>query len=122
MLPSSESASDASSSILDWLGASIQIAKHTVAVGESLPVPYVKGLASVVLMFLETIQVSLGDFLLHCEVTINMEAQTMKKNQSDLKELVVRVVDILRIVRDAVTAHREASDERFRKICIEFQG
>lgn len=42
----------------NWLGVSIQLAKQTVAVGECLPLPYVKGVASVVVSLLETIEVS----------------------------------------------------------------
>lgn len=122
MLSSSRN-SEAQVSPPDWLSASIQAARLTVAVGESLPVPYVKGLALVILELLSAVQVSeVSPRVSFVIYDFHARTQAIKKNQSDLKELVTRVVDILKIVRDTMVANGEVSGERCEKICIDFQG
>lgn len=46
-----------SSSNVNWISTSKEVAKHVIAVGECLPLPYVKGLGLAVLVFLEGIEV-----------------------------------------------------------------
>lgn len=49
--------SSSGSSGTEWIGLSKEVVKHVIAVGESLPFPYLKGAGLMALVILETIEV-----------------------------------------------------------------
>ncbi|KAJ7463350.1 hypothetical protein FB451DRAFT_1370786 [Mycena latifolia] len=92
----------APSSNSDWLPAFIFTAKAISAAGESLPFPYVKGVFGSAVFLLETVQ-------------------EVQKNRDNMKELCADTVDIITVIRDRVSFHRDTAALQFKAQCEEFE-
>ncbi|KAJ7463352.1 hypothetical protein FB451DRAFT_1139719 [Mycena latifolia] len=93
----------APSSNSDWLPAFIFTAKAISAAGESLPFPYVKGVFGSAVFLLETVH-------------------EVQKNRDNMKELCADTVDIIAVIRDRVSFHRDTAALQFKVQCEEFES
>ncbi|KAJ7703737.1 hypothetical protein B0H17DRAFT_1040951 [Mycena rosella] len=92
-----------SSSDIDWLTPLIFNAKAIAAGSETLPFPYVKGVFGTAIFFLET-------------------AETVQKNRESMKELCAETVDIITVVRDQISFHKDAGAIQFKAKCEELES
>ncbi|KAJ7463373.1 hypothetical protein FB451DRAFT_1494499 [Mycena latifolia] len=92
----------ASLSDSDWLPAFIFAAKAISVAGDSLPFPYVKGVFGSAVFLLETVQ-------------------KVQKNRDNMKELCADTVDIIAVIRDRVSFHRDTAALQFKAQCEEFE-
>ncbi|KAJ7251633.1 hypothetical protein C8J57DRAFT_1352189 [Mycena rebaudengoi] len=87
----------------DWVGASLLMAKAITASTEFLPFPYVRGVFGVVVTLLETVEKA-------------------KKNREDLKELCGDTLEIMKIVRDQISAHGDTAATKFKGLCEDLES
>ncbi|KAJ7230061.1 hypothetical protein GGX14DRAFT_553553 [Mycena pura] len=87
----------------DWVGTSLLMARAFAAGGECLPFPYVKGVFVVFVTVLETVA-------------------KIKKNREDLKELCGDILDIMKIIRDQISAHGAAAATKFEGLCEDLES
>jgi hypothetical protein len=87
-----------------WLSTLIFNAKAITAVGEALPFPYVRG--SLELLYSSWRQLrSVKLFGRKCGSSCSQKVQ---KNQDELKELCTDTVDIITVVRDRISSHKQS--------------
>ncbi|KAJ7703670.1 hypothetical protein B0H17DRAFT_1194160 [Mycena rosella] len=96
--PLQPSASDSS----DWLATMIFNAKAITAAADTIPFPYVKGVFGTAVFLLETVD-------------------KVQKNREDMKQLCADTVDIITVVRDRVSSHRDTAAIQFKARCEELE-
>ncbi|KAJ7463650.1 P-loop containing nucleoside triphosphate hydrolase protein [Mycena latifolia] len=96
----------------DWLPALILNAKAISAGAESLPFPYAKGVFGTTVFLLETVEKRVSFGVL----------QKVRKNRDDMKELCADAVDIITILRDQISSHRDTAALQFKVQCEELEG
>ncbi|KAJ7463238.1 hypothetical protein FB451DRAFT_1370716 [Mycena latifolia] len=89
-----------SSSDSPWLTTLIFNARAIAAAAESLPFPYVKGLFGTAAFLLETVE-------------------KVQRNRDSMRELCADVVDIINVIRDRITSHRDTAALQFKAQCEE---
>ncbi|KAJ7615525.1 hypothetical protein FB45DRAFT_1064418 [Roridomyces roridus] len=87
----------------DWVGPSLLTAKTIAAVVEGLPFPYVKSVFGLAVVLLETIE-------------------NGRRNREDLKELCLDIGEIMHIVSDHLTMHRDTAAQRFQTLCEDLEA
>ncbi|KAJ7348124.1 hypothetical protein DFH08DRAFT_779415 [Mycena albidolilacea] len=87
----------------EWLGPLLVAARAGAAVGESSPVPYVKGAFAIVVLILETVQ-------------------KMKKNQDSLKELCDNTVKLMDIIQHQILSRQGMPVNKLMGLCQEFEN
>ncbi|KAJ7101063.1 hypothetical protein C8R44DRAFT_988387 [Mycena epipterygia] len=85
-----------------WLEALLFNAKMITTGADTLPFPYVKGIFGTVVFLLEAVQ-------------------KVRQNQESMKELCGDTVDIIRVLRDQISAHGDAAALKFKTQCEEFE-
>ncbi|KAJ6557594.1 hypothetical protein B0H19DRAFT_1290623 [Mycena capillaripes] len=95
-------AKPASKPTLDWVGTSLLTARTITAAAECAPFPYIKGVFATVVILLETIE-------------------KVKKNREDLKELCDDSLEIIKIVRDQISAHGNSAAVKFKDLCTDLE-
>ncbi|KAJ7478288.1 hypothetical protein FB451DRAFT_1452605 [Mycena latifolia] len=91
------------SSNSNWLASLLLNARAINAAAESLPLPYVKGVFGTAVFLLETVE-------------------KVKRNRDELKQLCADVVDIITVVRDRISFHRDTAALQFKVQCEELDG
>ncbi|KAJ7463236.1 hypothetical protein FB451DRAFT_1265948 [Mycena latifolia] len=89
-----------SSSNSPWLTTLIFNARAIAAAAESLPFPYVKGLFGTAAFLLETVE-------------------KVQRNQDSMRELCADVVDIINVIRDRISSHKDTAALQFKAQCEE---
>ncbi|KAJ7460331.1 hypothetical protein FB451DRAFT_1371778 [Mycena latifolia] len=84
----------------DWLAPLILNAKAIAAGAETLPLPYVKGVFGTAVFLLETVE-------------------TIQRNRNEMRELCADTVEIISVIRDRVSAHRDTAALQFKVQCEE---
>ncbi|KAJ7660538.1 P-loop containing nucleoside triphosphate hydrolase protein [Mycena rosella] len=87
----------------EWLGTMILNARAISAAADTIPLPYVKGVFGTAVFLLETVD-------------------TVQKNREDMKELCADTVDIITIVRDRISSHRDTAAIQFKAQCEELES
>ncbi|KAJ7703683.1 P-loop containing nucleoside triphosphate hydrolase protein [Mycena rosella] len=87
----------------DWLGTMILNARAVSAAADTIPLPYVKGVFGTAVFLLETVD-------------------TVQKNREDMKELCADTVDIITVVRDRISSHRDTAAIQFKAQCEELES
>ncbi|KAJ7627420.1 hypothetical protein FB45DRAFT_1082759 [Roridomyces roridus] len=87
----------------DWIGPSLFTARTISAAVEGLPFPYVRSVFGLVVVLLETIE-------------------SGKKNRQDLRELCRDVEEVMYVVKDQVTAHRDTAAPKFKGLCEDLEA
>ncbi|KAJ7463228.1 hypothetical protein FB451DRAFT_1370710 [Mycena latifolia] len=91
------------SSDLDWLATLIFNAKAIAAGAEFLPCSYVQGIFNAAIFLLETVE-------------------KVEKNRVKIKELCEDIVDIITVIRDRISFHRDTAALQFKVQCEEFES
>jgi hypothetical protein len=99
-----------------WLSTLIFNAKAITAVGEALPFPYVRGVFGTAVFMLEAVEVCVKLFGRKCGLSCSQKVQN---NQDELKELCTDTVDIITVVRDRISSHRDTAALQFKVQCEE---
>ncbi|KAJ7090648.1 hypothetical protein C8R44DRAFT_750881 [Mycena epipterygia] len=86
----------------DWIGTSLLTTKTITAAAECAPFPYIKAVFGTVVVLLETVE-------------------KVKKNREDLKELCDDALEIIKIVRDQISAHGGTAAEKFKGLCEDLE-
>ncbi|KAJ7447834.1 hypothetical protein FB451DRAFT_1375538 [Mycena latifolia] len=86
------------SSDSDWLPNLIFSAKAIAAGAESLPIPYVKGAFGAAVLLLESVE-------------------KVQKNREDMKELCEDIMDIITVVQNQVSSHKDTAALQFKAQC-----
>ncbi|KAJ7485741.1 hypothetical protein FB451DRAFT_1363568 [Mycena latifolia] len=86
-----------------WLPVLIFNAKAITAAAEALPFPYVKGVFGMAVFLLETVE-------------------KVQKNRDDMKELCADTVDIITVIRDRISFHRDTAALQFKAQCEGLEG
>ncbi|KAJ7463223.1 hypothetical protein FB451DRAFT_1494065 [Mycena latifolia] len=86
----------------EWLPALIFNAKAIRAASDSLPFPYLQGVFGTAVFLLETVQ-------------------KVQKNRDSMKELCADTVDIITVIRDRISFHRDTTAIQFKVQCEELE-
>ncbi|KAJ7441908.1 hypothetical protein B0H11DRAFT_2204613 [Mycena galericulata] len=86
----------------DWVGMSLLTAKTITAAAECAPFPYIKGVFGIVVILLETVE-------------------KVKRNREDLKDLCDDAMEIIKIVRDQISAHGDTAALQFKGLCEDLE-
>ncbi|KAJ7463243.1 hypothetical protein FB451DRAFT_1370720 [Mycena latifolia] len=87
----------------DWLATLLFNARTMTAGAGVLPFPYVQGVFGTAVFLLETVQ-------------------KVQRNRDDMKELCSDIVDIITIIRDRISFHRDTAALQFKVQCEELEG
>ncbi|KAJ7450387.1 hypothetical protein FB451DRAFT_1410367 [Mycena latifolia] len=104
----------------DWLAPSLLTAKTMSAAVDGVPFPYVKGAFGVIVILLETLQVSYLPGLSNCRPN-HQFLQKAKKNRDDLKELCENSMKIMEIIRDQLLSQEPTVAEKLKSVCEELE-
>ncbi|KAJ7463316.1 hypothetical protein FB451DRAFT_1494313 [Mycena latifolia] len=91
------------SSDSDWLAPLILSAKIISAGTESIPFPYVRSVFGTAVFLLETVE-------------------KVQKNRDRMKELCIDTVDIMTVIRDRISFHRDTAALQFKVQCEKFES
>ncbi|KAJ7690249.1 hypothetical protein B0H17DRAFT_1201815 [Mycena rosella] len=86
----------------DWLGTMILNARAISAAADTIPLPYVKGVFGTAVFLLEAVD-------------------KVQKNREDMKELCADTMDIITVVRDQISSHRDTAAIQFKAQCEELE-
>ncbi|KAJ7657180.1 hypothetical protein DFH06DRAFT_458900 [Mycena polygramma] len=85
----------------DWVAQMILAVKMVAAGAEFVPAPYVRAAFSIVVAVLEIVE-------------------KVKKNRDDLRDLCAGIVEIVRLIRDEMSAHNSLANKRLMGLCENF--